>query len=129
MTDIPQKVIADPATHYGSGKAATRGFRVQRITAAVNVVVLLFLVWFVASLGGADRDLMVAAIRNPVVAILLAAMTISVPIHMRIGMREIIEDYVHEPRVNRLCLMLNSYVAIVIAAVGLLSIIKIFIWG
>src|SRR5690606_26624810 len=52
---VDHKTIADPATHYGSPKAATRGFKWQRITAALNIAFLAFLIWLVVSLAGGDR--------------------------------------------------------------------------
>ena len=129
MSDVPHSRIADPKTHYGSGKAQTRLFKMQRLTGAFNVAFLIFLVWFVVRLAGADRAEMVETIRNPLVALVLALLVINVPLHMRIGMREIIDDYVHKPSLLHLSLRLNNLFAILICAVGLLSIIKIFFWG
>jgi len=129
MTDIPHKRIADPTTHYGDGKAAVRHFVIQRATGALNVLLTLFFVWFVVSLAGADRAAMVEAVRNPIVALLLAVLVINVPVHMRIGMREVIEDYVHDHKLNRFSLMLNTFFALCIGLIGLGAIAKIFFWG
>jgi succinate dehydrogenase / fumarate reductase membrane anchor subunit len=129
MTDVPQKVIAEPTTHYGSARRATRDFRLQRLTAAFNVFFLVVIVWFVITSAGAGHGEMVATVRNPVVALVLALLVVNVPVHMRIGMQEIIEDYVHEPRLHRFCRMLNTYFAIVIGLVGLAAVGKIFFWG
>ena len=126
---IDKKLIADPDVHYGSAKGATRTFTLQRITAALNVLFLIFLIWFVASLAGADRAEMVATIRNPFVAIVLALLIVNVSVHMRIGMREIIEDYLDEGRTNRLAMTVNDVFALVIAVGGLLSVAKIVFWG
>ncbi len=126
---IDKKTIADPTSHYGSPKAATRAFTVQRITAALNVLFLGFLVWLVVSLAGADRAAMVATIANPLIAITLALLIVNVCLHMRTGMREIIEDYVHDPRLGRLSLTVNDMFAIFVALVTLLALIKIVFWG
>ena len=126
---IDRKLIADPQVHYGSAKGATRAFTLQRITAALNVLFLIFLIWFVASLAGAERAQMVATIRNPFVAIILALLIVNVSVHMRIGMREIIEDYLDEGRTNRLAMTVNDVFALVIAVGGLLSVAKIVFWG
>jgi succinate dehydrogenase / fumarate reductase membrane anchor subunit len=127
--DVPHKIIADPKTHYGDGRSETRWFIVQRITGALNLLFLLFLVWFVLTVARADHAQFVATVRNPFVAIVLALLVINVPMHMRIGMREIIVDYVHEPRLHRFCLMINVYFAVMIGLLGLLAIIKIIFWG
>jgi succinate dehydrogenase / fumarate reductase membrane anchor subunit len=127
--DVAHKLIADPKTHYGNGRTETRWFIVQRITGALNLAFLLFLIWFVLTMARADHDQFIATVRNPIVAVILALLVINVPMHMRIGMREIIEDYVHEPRLNRFCLMINVYFALMIGLLGLLAIAKIVFWG
>jgi succinate dehydrogenase / fumarate reductase membrane anchor subunit len=126
---IPQRTIATPTSHYGSGKAATRHFKQQRLTGALNIAFLLFLVWFVVTLARADYGTIVETIRNPLVWIPLLLLFVNVPMHMRIGMREIIEDYVHDPRLNRFSLLLNTGFALVIALLGIGAVLKIVIWG
>lgn len=127
MTD--RRVIADPKSHYGDAKQATQSFKWQRATAAFNVFFLGFLVWLVVRLAGAERAQMVATIANPFVAILLALLIVNVCVHMRIGMREIIEDYVHDPRINRLSLGVNDIFSLGVALVALAALIKIVFWG
>lgn len=126
---IDKRIIADPTSRYGSAKAATRHFIVQRLTGALNVLFLMFLVWLVVRLAGAGRAEMVAVIANPFVAIVLALLLVNVSAHMRIGMREVIEDYADEERTHRLLLFVNDVFAIGVALVGLVSIAKIVFWG
>jgi succinate dehydrogenase / fumarate reductase membrane anchor subunit len=125
---IDRKLIADPRTHYGDGRQATRAFKWQRITGAINIAGLAFLIWLVVSLAGADRAQFVSTIANPFVAIATALMIIVVLIHMRIGMREVIEDYVHG-RTNRLSLLLNDIFTLAVAILALGSLIKLVFWG
>ena len=126
---IDQRTIADPRSHYGSGKDATQSFKAQRITGGLNVLFLGFLVWLVVNLAGADRAAMVATVAQPIVAIVLGLLIVNVAVHMRIGMREVIEDYVHDPRLNRLSLGVNTIFALGIALVGIGSLVKIVFWG
>jgi succinate dehydrogenase / fumarate reductase membrane anchor subunit len=126
---IDQRTIGTPTTHFGSPKASTQSFKLQRITAALNIAFLAFLIWLVVTLARADYATMIATLRNPLVWIPLILLLVNVPIHMRIGMREIIEDYVHDPRLNRFSLMLNTFFAIVIGLFGILAVLKIVIWG
>lgn len=123
------KTIADPSAHYGSPKGATRDFTMQRITGALNILFLGFFAWLVVSLAGADRAAMVATIANPLVALVLALLIVSVCVHMRIGMREIIEDYVHDPRLNRLSLGVNDIFTILVGLAAIAALIKIVFWG
>ena len=90
---------------------------------------LIFLIWLVVRLAGAERAEMVSVIANPFVAIILALLLVSVCIHMRIGMREVIEDYIESEQTHRLALLLNTGFSVAVAAIGLLSIAKIVFWG
>lgn len=129
MSDIPQKVIADPKTHYGSGRAASRSVITQRLTGALNVLFTIFFAWFIIRVAGHDRATMVERLHNPVVALLLAAMIINVAVHMRLGMQDVIEDYVHDERLNRLSLRLNTLFCALIVILSLAALAKIVFWG
>ena len=124
---IDKATIADPKTHYGHG--GTRHFITQRITGGLNALLLIFFVWFVVRLAGADRAEMLAVVKNPFVALLLVVMILSVTIHMRIGMNEVIEDYVDDETTNRLARTANTTFAVLIAALSILAIAKILFWS
>lgn len=125
---VDKRIIADPTSHYGSPKGATRGFVTQRLTGALNVLFLGFLVWLVVRLAGSAREEMVAVVANPFVAIVLALLILNVAVHMRIGMREIIEDYLAD-RTKRLALTVNDIFALGVGLLSLISLIKIVFWG
>jgi succinate dehydrogenase / fumarate reductase, membrane anchor subunit len=126
---IDRASISNPKTHYGSGKAATRGFFLQRVTGALNIAFTLFFAWFVVRLAGADRADMVGLVRNPGIAIILCLLIINVCIHMRIGMREVIEDYIDQGPRNHLAMAANTAFAILVAVLTILSVAKIVFWG
>ena len=126
---IDKATISNPKTRYGSGKHATRHFITQRVTGALNLVFLLFFIWFVVSVAGQDKAGAVALIANPFVAIPLVLLFVSATIHMRIGMTEVIEDYIGDDRVNRLSHTLNTVFSILVAVVAIGSIAKIVFWG
>ena len=127
MSDIPLKTIADPKTHYGKG--GTRHFIWQRVTGALNIVFLIFFVWFVVRLAGAERAEMLSVVANPVVAIVLSLLIVNVAVHMRIGMREVIEDYIDDEATNRLALAANTAFAVLVVLLSLGSIAKILFWS
>ena len=96
---------------------------------ALNVLFTIFFVWFVVSLAGADRAQMIETVRNPLVAIALCALIINVCVHMRIGMREVIEDYLDEQKQNRLANAANNAFAVLVALATVLAVAKIVFWG
>ena len=126
---IDKAKISTPTTHYGSPRKATRHFMTQRISGALNIAFAIFFVWFVVRLAGADRADMVAVVRNPLVAIAICLLIINVCIHMRIGMLEVIEDYLDEDHTNRLAQRANTAFAILVAAITVISVAKIVFWG
>jgi succinate dehydrogenase / fumarate reductase membrane anchor subunit len=127
---IDHVTIANPKSRYGNGRHATRGFIVQRITAAFNVLFTLFLIWFVLTMAGAeDAATRLATIRHPVVAIGLMLLIANVAIHMRIGMQEVIDDYIdHGPR-QTLATTANTVFAVVVAVLVIGSVLKLLFWG
>ena len=72
---------------------------------------------------------MLENVRNPFVAIVLCLLIINVCIHMRIGMNEVIEDYLDEEKTNHLAQRANLWFAILVAVITVISVAKILFWG
>ncbi len=73
----------------------TRTFIIQRGSA---VLLLPLVLWFLVSLIGqlgATRGEMQLWLSYPTTAILMALLVIVATMHMRIGLNEVIEDYIH----------------------------------
>ena len=126
---IPLKTIATPTSHYGSRLAGTMSFIVQRVTGVLNIAFAVFFLWLVVRLARADVSEMGGLVSNPVVAVVTGLLIVSVTLHMRAGMREVIEDYVHEEKLNRLSLQLNTAFTVLVALVTLVALIKLIVWG
>ena len=109
----------------GSAKEGADHFWLQRVTAVANLVLGLYLVWLIASLAGADYATVKASLANPLNAILLVLLAVSVSIHMRLGMQVIIEDYVHAEGSKVVLLLLNSFFAILVGASCVWALLKL----
>jgi len=83
------------ARGLGSAHRGTETFWRQRLTALANIPLVLFLILSILTHIGVGYDQVRAYLAQPVVAVLMLALTISASIHMRIGLKEIIEDYLH----------------------------------
>ena len=125
---ITRDTVANPKTHYGDAKASTRHFMTQRVTGLINIVFLGFLLFIVVRLAGQDRADMVAVIGNAFVGIPFAALICIVAVHMRNGMRDTLEDYLHG-RVYSLVMMLNTLFCLAVALLGAGAVLKIVFWG
>ena len=87
----------------GSAKEGTDHFWRQRLTAVANIPLILFFIGLVVSLNGASHEEVVATLANPLVALIMMAVILSMLVHMRLGMQVIIEDYVHGEGATRSC--------------------------
>ncbi|AVX02991.1 succinate dehydrogenase, hydrophobic membrane anchor protein [Maritalea myrionectae] len=116
-------------TGLGSAKSGTEHFWNQRLTALANVPLMLFSVWLVISLVGADRAQMVATFANPFITGFAILAIVSASIHMRLGLQVVIEDYVHTESTKWLLLMLNSFFAFGVAIIATVSLLKLSFGG
>lgn len=125
---ITKDTIANPRTHYGSASASTRRFITQRTTGAINIAFLGMLLFLVIRLAGEERIDVVALVGNPWIGLPLAFLIGIVATHMRNGMRDTLEDYLHG-RMYSLVMMLNSLFCLLIAVAGIGAVLKLVFWG
>ena len=127
-TVITRDMIANPKTKYGRAKASTRHFLTQRVTGAINIAFLVFLLFIVVRLAGQDRVDMVAVLGNAWIGLPLAALVVIVTVHMRNGMRDTLEDY-FAGSLYRLLMLLNTLFCILVAVAGVAALLKLVFWG
>ena len=107
------------AAHHG-----TETFWRQRLTAVANVPLVIFLILAVVTHIGASYDEVHSFLARPLVALAFAALILSAAIHMRIGLKEIIEDYVHGGA-KVLAILLATFFAVGVGLASILAIVKI----
>ena len=109
----------------GSAKHGVGSFIVQRTSA---VALVLLVLWGVAAaLNIAHMDYRITAIwlQSPFNAV-PAALLIGVAfLHMHIGMREIVIDYIHKPTTRSALMLLNMFVCGAGAALGVFCVLKV----
>lgn len=109
----------------GSAKEGADHFWLQRVTAVANLFLVVFLVWLLASLAGADHATVKRQLANPLIALPLMLLVVSGVIHMRLGMQVVIEDYVRGEGRKIALLMLNTFFAILIGAASVFAVLKL----
>jgi succinate dehydrogenase / fumarate reductase, membrane anchor subunit len=102
----------------GSAREGTEHFLRQRLTAIANLFLVSFAILIVVRLAGADYLTVKRTLAEPQNTIALLLLILSGAVHMRLGMQNIIEDYVHSEGYKVLALLGNTFFA---AAVGLTS--------
>lgn len=125
---MTRNTIADPRARYGNGPASTRHFILQRTTGAINIAFLALLLFLVVRLAGGDRSDVVALVGNAWIGLPLAFLIGVVAMHMRNGMRDTLEDYLHG-RMYRLVMSLNTFFCLLIAVAGIGAVLKLVFWG
>jgi len=109
----------------GSARRGTENFWLQRLTAVANVPLVIFLIVSIVSHIGADYGTVRAYLAQPLVALAMLALVISAAMHMRIGLKEIIEDYVHDDGLKIAALLLATFFAVGIGLACTLALVKI----
>ena len=109
----------------GAAHGGTETFWRQRLTALANIPLTIFLIYSIVSHVGADYAAVKAYFAQPVVAALMLALVISAAIHMRIGLKEIIADYVHSDGAKIAAIALANFFAAGVGIVAALAILKI----
>jgi len=127
-TVITSDTVANPKSHYGDAKASTRHFITQRVTGLINVVFLGLLLFIIVRLAGQDRADMVATVGSAWIGLPLALLIVIAAVHMRNGMRDTLEDYLHG-RMFSLAMLLNTLFCVLVGLIGAGAVLKIVFWG
>ena len=109
----------------GSAHSGTETFWRQRLTAVANVPLVIFLIWSIVTHIGADYATVKDYLARPLVAAAMLALVISAAIHMRIGLKEIIEDYLHGDGAKIAAVILATFFAVGVGLASALAILKI----
>ena len=109
----------------GAAHRGTDTFWRQRVTALANIPLTIFLILAIVSHIGSSYDDVRAYLAHPIVALVMLALLVSAAIHLRIGLKEIIEDYVHGEGLKVAAIVLATFFAYGIALAALFAIVKI----
>ena len=80
----------------GSAHAGPHHWWQQRVTAAGNLVLMIWFLVSLARLPVVDHQAVVLWLRSPFTAVPLLLLVVSVCYHLRLGLQVVIEDYAHE---------------------------------
>jgi succinate dehydrogenase / fumarate reductase membrane anchor subunit len=111
--------------YLGSARGGTHDFWMIRVTgAAAFLLSIAFVVVLLAAIGRPYAGV-IGLIGSPLIAAIFALLVGVSAIHMKIGMQEIIEDYVHGERMKILARVANTFFSVAIGAVGVIAVLKI----
>lgn len=113
----------------GSARHGAHHWLAQRYTAVGNLLLVLWLIFSLLTLPGLDYDSVVLWIANPLVAVPMMLMIVSIFWHLRLGMQVMLEDYVHDKGLAFFSILLLNFYAFGGAAAGVFAIAKIAFTG
>jgi succinate dehydrogenase / fumarate reductase membrane anchor subunit len=113
----------------GSAKSGTEHFWRVRTTSVALVPLMLFYIVFLILYTGKPYADVVAALANPFVATINALTIVASVVHMRLGMEEIIQDYIHSEITKIVLMILNASFSIAIGGLCLVAALKIAFAG
>ncbi len=109
----------------GPARSGTSQFWWQRLTAVANIFLTLFLLFSIVFHVGDDYNSVRAYLGSPFVSIGLMLFILSVVLHMYLGFKVIVEDYVQHEGWKILLLMGNTFFSIFIGFACLFAVLKL----
>jgi len=113
----------------GSARSGTHHWILQRFTAVSNLLLVLWLLFSVFQLPGLDHGSVTGWLAQPLVAVPMMLMLVSIFWHLRLGLQVLIEDYVHDDGLKFFAVLILNFYAIGGAALGIFAIAKIAFTG
>jgi succinate dehydrogenase / fumarate reductase membrane anchor subunit len=113
--------------HLGSAKGGSSHWYAQRVSAVALVLLGLWLVFSLASLGGASHANVVSWLSSPVTAALVVLLVLTAAWHALLGLQVVIEDYVSDKGARLAALLFVKFAFAVATVVGVLSVLRIAI--
>lgn len=117
------------ARNTGSAKHGVGHFIVQRVSAMALAPLGLWALYSALRLSRAGFDGAQAWMHAPLNAILSILLAVAATAHMRIGMMEVIEDYIHKTSTKTALLVLNYFVCVLACVAAVFCILKIALIG
>lgn len=113
------------ARGLGSAKFGAEHWWSMRVTSAALIFLTVWFVFGVVSHLGADHAQFVAWLKSPVCAALMALTAAVTFHHAEHGLQVVIEDYVHCEALKIAALLANKLVCYGLAAVCVVSVVKV----
>ena len=113
----------------GSSKEGVHHWWIQRLTAIALVPLTMWFVVSLLALPALDHATVVAWMSRSWTALLLILFVVVAAWHSQLGVRVVVEDYVHGSGVRTLTLVLITFVHALFAAAGVFAVLKIAFAG
>jgi succinate dehydrogenase / fumarate reductase membrane anchor subunit len=113
----------------GASGTGTREYWLLKLTSVALLPLTIFLIGLLIALKDADHAQVAEAIAAPYIAVPLFFFILANALHMRLGMQNVIDDYVHDKTVKKLLVGANLFFSYGAAAAAFYFLLKIGLGG
>ncbi len=127
MSDNPRTLHDDMkrVRHFGTARSGTTAAWHMRLTSLALVPLTIGFVWLVLTLVGQPYVNVYGTLSHPMAAILMLLFILAGVYHMQLGMRTIIEDYVHGDHAKDAALAVNLFVSIAVGIACVYAVLRL----
>jgi len=108
----------------GTAKSGTEDFWLQRVTSVAGVPLTIMAIVIGVLLLGRNQAAAAQILGSPFVAVIMLLFVICTLLHMKIGMQEIIVDYVPNESMKLTLLLVNTFYSWVVGLICVFAILK-----
>jgi succinate dehydrogenase / fumarate reductase membrane anchor subunit len=113
----------------GSAKQGVHHWWVQRLTSVALVPLSIWFLVSLLSLPSLDHAAVTAWMAQSVTTLLLILFVVVAAWHSQLGLRAIVEDYVHRPGARMLTLVAITFAHVLLASAGVLAVLRVALRG
>jgi succinate dehydrogenase / fumarate reductase membrane anchor subunit len=113
------------AQGLGSARTGFEHWWTQRVTAVALIPLTFWIVASLVALADSDYDTFIRWLRSPLTTILMVLLLIALFYHMSLGLKVVIEDYVHSHRAKIFAVVAIHLICFALAVVGIFASLRI----
>ncbi len=113
------------ARGLGAAKSGFSHWWLQRVTSVALIPLMLWFAFSVASFGDMHYAAFVEWVQSPIVTVLLILLLVTLFYHLQLGLRVIIEDYVHVEWVKLAGILTMNFFCVFLSVLGVGAVLKI----
>lgn len=113
----------------GSAKEGTEHWWMQRVTAIALLILGSWFLFSIRDLEGFAEASVHAWIANPLNAVMLLLLSVTLAWHSALGVQVVIEDYVHGPAVKIVSLLLSKFAHVFLGLAAVFAILSVSLGG
>lgn len=128
MSDIAPKHFRTPLARVrgrGTAKSGTEDFWMQRVTSVAGVPLTIMAIVIGFLLLGRNQAAAAQILGSPLVSIIMLLFVICTVVHMKIGMQEILVDYVSDKSMKLTLVLANTFFCWAVGAVAIYALLKL----